>query len=50
MSLFFSGLETGLISIDQIALEQSARRNRSRASLLKFIRSRIVFGHHSDRQ
>lgn len=38
LSLFFSGLETGLISIDQIALEQSARRNRSRASLLKFIR------------
>lgn len=38
LSLFFSGLETGLISIDQIALEHSARRNPSRASLLKFIR------------
>lgn len=38
LSLFFSGLETGLISIDLIALEHSARRNRSRASLLKFIR------------
>ena len=38
MSLFFSGLETGLISIDQIALEHSARRSKSRASLLRFIR------------
>ncbi|MCB5267294.1 MAG: hemolysin family protein [Candidatus Cloacimonetes bacterium] len=38
LSLFFSGLETGLISIDQIALEHSAKRSRSRAALLKFIR------------
>jgi putative hemolysin len=38
LSLFFSGLESGLISIDMIALEQGARRNRSRAALLKFLR------------
>lgn len=38
LSLFFSGLETGLISIDQIALEHSSRRNRRDASLLRFIR------------
>lgn len=38
LSFFFSGLETGLISIDQIALEQSSRRSRSKASLLRFIR------------
>lgn len=38
LSLFFSGLETGLISIDQISLEHSSRRNRRDASLLRFIR------------
>jgi CBS domain containing-hemolysin-like protein len=38
LSLIFSGLETGLISIDQIALERSSRRNRRDAALLRFIR------------
>jgi len=38
LSLFFSGLETGLISLDQIALESSARRSRRDAALLRFIR------------
>lgn len=38
LSFFFSGLETGLISIDQIALEQSSRRSRNKANLLRFIR------------
>jgi Mg2+/Co2+ transporter CorB len=38
LSFVFSGMETGLISIDQIALEHAAKRDRSRASLLKFIR------------
>ncbi len=38
LSLFFSGLETGLISIDQIALEHSSRRNKRDAALLRFIR------------
>ncbi len=38
LSLFFSGLESGLISIDQISLEHSSRRNRRDASLLRFIR------------
>ncbi|MCK9558316.1 MAG: hemolysin family protein [Candidatus Cloacimonetes bacterium] len=38
MSFFFSGLESGLISIDQIALEHSSRRSRRDASLLRFIR------------
>jgi CBS domain containing-hemolysin-like protein len=36
LSLFFSGMESGLISIDQISLEH--RRNRRDASLLRFIR------------
>lgn len=38
LSFLFSGLETGLLSIDQIALEQAAKRSKSRAALLKFIR------------
>ncbi len=38
LSLFFSGMESGLISIDQISLEHSSRRNRRDASLLRFIR------------
>lgn len=38
LSFFFSGLETGLISIDQIALEHSAKKNKSRAELLSFVR------------
>ncbi|HQB98462.1 MAG TPA: CNNM domain-containing protein, partial [Candidatus Cloacimonadota bacterium] len=38
LSFFFSGLETGLISIDQISLEQSSRRSRNKANLLRFIR------------
>lgn len=38
LSFLFSGLETGMISIDQIALENAAKRNKSRAALLKFVR------------
>ncbi|MCB5255396.1 MAG: hemolysin family protein [Candidatus Cloacimonadaceae bacterium] len=38
LSLFFSGLETGLISIDMIALEHSSRRSRRDASLLRFLK------------
>jgi CBS domain containing-hemolysin-like protein len=38
LSFLFSGLETGLLSIDQIALEHSAKRNKSRAALLRFVR------------
>ncbi|MBP7309864.1 MAG: HlyC/CorC family transporter [Candidatus Cloacimonetes bacterium] len=38
LSFFFSGLETGLISIDQIALEHAAKKSKSRAELLKFLR------------
>lgn len=38
LSFFFAGLETGMISIDQIALEARAPRSRRDASLLKFIR------------
>lgn len=38
LSLIFSGLETGLISIDQIALERNSRRSRRDAALLRFIR------------
>jgi putative hemolysin len=38
LSFLFSGLETGLISIDVIALERAAKRNKSRAALLNFVR------------
>lgn len=38
LSLIFSGLETGLISIDQIALERNSRRSRRDVALLRFIR------------
>lgn len=38
LSLLFSGLETGLISIDMIALERSSRRSRSDAALLRFLK------------
>lgn len=38
LSFFFSGMETGMISIDQIALEHSAKKKKSRAELLNFIR------------
>ncbi|HOH78246.1 MAG TPA: hemolysin family protein [Candidatus Cloacimonadota bacterium] len=37
-SFVFSGFETGMISINQINLEHKARRNRSAARLLAFIR------------
>ena len=37
-SFMFSGFETGMISINQINLEHKARRNRSAARLLAFIR------------
>lgn len=38
LCFFFSGLETGMMSIDQIALEDRARRSKRDAALLKFIR------------
>ncbi len=38
LSFLFSGLETGFISIDHIALEHAARRNKSRESLLRFVK------------
>lgn len=38
LSLFFSGLEAGLISIDMIALEHSSRKSRRDASLLRFMK------------
>jgi putative hemolysin len=38
LSLFFSGIETGMISIDQMALERSSHSNRRNAALLRFIR------------
>lgn len=38
LSLFFSGMETGLISIDMIALEHSSRKSRRNASLLHFLK------------
>ena len=38
LSFFFSGLETGLISIDQVALEHQAKRSRAHAALWKFVK------------
>ncbi len=38
MSFLFSGFETGMISINRIKLERDAKRNRSRAQLLSFLR------------
>lgn len=38
LSFLFSGIETGMISINLLALEQEAKRNKSRALLLEFIR------------
>ncbi|MCB5233649.1 MAG: hemolysin family protein [Candidatus Cloacimonetes bacterium] len=38
LCFLFSGLETGMMSIDQIALEDRARRSKRDAALLKFIR------------
>lgn len=38
LSFLFSGLETGFISIDHIALEQESKRNKARASLLRFVK------------
>ncbi|MDZ4121801.1 MAG: DUF21 domain-containing protein [Candidatus Cloacimonadaceae bacterium] len=38
LSFLFSGFETGMISINIIALEQEAKRNKSKALLLDFIR------------
>ncbi len=37
-SFIFSGFETGMISLDVLALEQEAKKDRSRAALLDFIR------------
>ncbi len=38
-SFLFSGFETGLISINMIALEQEAKRNKAKAQLLEHIRN-----------
>lgn len=38
LSFVFSGFETGMISINQIELEHKARRNRSAARLLAFLK------------
>ncbi|MDD3869825.1 MAG: hemolysin family protein [Candidatus Cloacimonetes bacterium] len=38
LSFFFSGLETGMLSIDQIKLEQEAKKSKSKAVLLQFVR------------
>lgn len=37
LCFFFSGLETGMMSIDRIALEDRARRSKRDAALLQFI-------------
>jgi CBS domain containing-hemolysin-like protein len=38
LSFLFSGFETGMISLDLVELENQAKRNRSRARLLHFVR------------
>lgn len=39
LSFLFSGFETGVISIDQLKLEAEAKKNRSQARLLAYIRN-----------
>jgi CBS domain containing-hemolysin-like protein len=38
LSFLFSGIETGLLSIDRLALERDAKRNKNREALLRFVR------------
>jgi len=38
LSFMFSGLETGMLSIDQLKLERDAKKNRSHKALLSFVR------------
>lgn len=38
LSFLFSGIETGLLSIDKLALERDSKRNKSREALLRFVR------------
>jgi CBS domain containing-hemolysin-like protein len=38
LSFLFAGLETGMLSIDKVALERTAKRDKSRTALLNFIR------------
>ena len=38
LCFFFAGLETGMLSIDQIKLEQEAKKSKSKAVLLQFVR------------
>ncbi|HNX37471.1 MAG TPA: hemolysin family protein [Candidatus Cloacimonadota bacterium] len=38
LSFLFSGFETGLISINQLSLEHDAKKSKSRAQLLHFVR------------
>ncbi|MEN6445318.1 MAG: hemolysin family protein [Candidatus Cloacimonas sp.] len=38
LCFFFAGLETGMLSIDQIKLEQEAKKSKSKAVVLQFVR------------
>ena len=38
LSFLFAGLETGMLSIDQIKLEQEAKKSKSKAAILQFVR------------
>jgi putative hemolysin len=37
LSMFFSGMETGLISVDRLKLEQDAKEDRTKKKILSFI-------------
>ncbi len=38
LSFLFAGLETGMLSVDQIKLEQEAKKSKSKAAILQFVR------------
>ena len=38
LCFLFAGLETGMLSIDQIKLEQEAKKSKSKAAILQFVR------------
>ncbi|HPB19001.1 MAG TPA: DUF21 domain-containing protein, partial [Candidatus Cloacimonas sp.] len=38
LCFLFAGLETGMLSVDQIKLEQEAKKSKSKAAILQFVR------------
>lgn len=45
LAVFFNGIETGLISLDRLTLEQESKNNKSKRALLRFIeKPELIFG------